>query len=362
MARDGAGSLNMALSEEQTKEIEALCRAMSITRMIDYGMTREKALLAHQRVREGSRWDLVLEAIAHEDELRADAAHDAVTACESWHAAAVSLIFAQMAFNADSDRKRELYRRMTRCFARFAALSKYPATKVEVPYRQGTLFGWHFLPVGERTRASVIVLGGMSGWSTAYRSMAEALCLRGIDCFLVDGPGQGESRLEGGIHADDDVAGGLSRFVDLALMRSPGEKIGLWGNSYGGLLAALTAIRDSRVHACCINGAPPRTEVPPFRTAQEQLAAMFGCRDPDLLTERVSALVFEGRRAPIACATLVLEGGADALVKPGSQSAFLEGNPRSRLKSWPDGEHTIYNHADERNALVGDWFSAVLTT
>lgn len=361
MARDGLGSVNMAISEEQAKEIEALCRAMSVTRMVDYGMTRDKAQLAHQRVREGRPWDLVLEEMAHEEERLAEVADDAALARESWHAAAVSLIFAQMAFNADGDRKRELYRRMTQCFARFAALSNYPATKVEVPYRQGTLFGWHFQPVEERTRASVIVLGGMSGWSTAYRSMAEALCARGIACFLVDGPGQGESRLEGGILADEDVASGLSRFVDLALMRSPGQRIGLWGNSYGGLLAALTAIRDTRVRACCINGAPARTEVPPFRTAQEQLAAMFGCHDPDLLAERVSALVFDGR-VSIACATLVLEGGADALVKPGSQSAFLEGNtdPRSRLKSWPDGEHTLYNHRDERNTLAADWFSAVL--
>ena len=83
---------------------------------------------------------------------------------------------------------------------------------------------------------------------------------------------------------------------------------------------------------------------------------MFGSHDPDLLTERVSALVFDGRRVPIACPTLVLEGGADALVKSGSQCAFLEGNtdPRSRLKSWPDGEHTIYNDGDERYTLVAD--------
>ncbi|WP_439406375.1 hypothetical protein ACNJX9_33845 [Bradyrhizobium sp. DASA03076] len=92
--------------------------------------------------------------------------------------------------------------------------------------------------------------------------------------------------------------------------------------------------------------------MPPFRTAQEQLAAMFGCHDPDLLTERVSALDFDGRRVPIACATLLLEGGTDALVKPGSQSAFREGNtnPRSCLKSWPDGEQTI----GDGTVLLGD--------
>ncbi|MGV7215752.1 hypothetical protein [Bradyrhizobium sp. UFLA05-112] len=151
MAHNGIGSVNMTISEEQAKEIEALCRAMSLSRMVDYGMTREKAQLAHQRVREGRAWDLVLAEMAQEEQRLAEATSDVALARESWHAAAVSIIFAQMAFNTDGERKRELYRRMTQCFARFAALSKYPATKVEVSYRQGSLFGWHFRAVQERS-------------------------------------------------------------------------------------------------------------------------------------------------------------------------------------------------------------------
>jgi alpha-beta hydrolase superfamily lysophospholipase len=304
----------------------------------------------------------VLEELASQEQVGAQAADHAALARESWHAAAVSLIFAQMALNADGDRKRQLYRQMTQCFTRFAALSEYPGTKIEVPYKQGKLFGWHFRSLVEATKKTVIVFGGMSGWSTAYRSMAEALCARGIDCFLVDGAGQGESRLEGGVYADADVTMGFSRFIDLIQMRSPGQRIGLWGNSYGGLLAALTSTRDPRFAACCINCAPLRTEVPPFRTAQEQLSAMFGCEDLNKLAAGVVSLSFDGRRLPLACATLVLEGGADALVKPGSQRGFLEGNvhPKSLMKTWPDGEHTIYNHPAERNTLVADWFQSAL--
>ncbi|QOZ06525.1 S9 family peptidase [Bradyrhizobium sp. CCBAU 51765] len=352
----------MPLSEHVTKEIEALCRAMPITRMVDYGMTREKALRAHREVRAGKRWDLALVEIAQEEQTHAEAAADAALAREHWHAAAASLIFAQMAFNADSDRKRDLYRRMTQCFASFAALSKYPAKKIEVSYRNATLLGWQFQPPDGPSGATVIAFGGMSGWSTAYRSMAEALCVRGIGCLLVDGPGQGESRLEGGVYADADVATGFSRFIDLAVTASADQRIGLWGNSYGGLLAALTAGRDDRVLACCINGAPSRTDVPPFRTAQEQLAAMFGCEDPVSLGRAVAPLAFDPRRTPLSCATLVLEGGADVLVAPGSQRTFLEGNPnpKSRLQAWPDGEHTIYNHPLERNTVVADWFKSVL--
>ncbi len=352
----------MQLTEDQLKQIEALCRAMPITRMVDYGMNREAAELTHRMVREGQAWDAVLEELARQQEAKAQAEEDPAIARELWHTATASLIFAQMAFNADSERKRGLYRQMTRCFTRFAALSEFPVSRIEVPHRHGKLFGWHFHATPGEAAGSVIVFGGMSGWSTAYRSMAEALCQRGLDCLLVDGPGQGDSRLEGGIFADTDVTSGFSRFVDRIQECTPGRPVGIWGNSFGGLFAALAATRDRRVGACCINGGPMLTELPPFRTAQEQFAAMFGESDPAALATILSALAFDSRRAPLSCPTLVLEGGADPLVPLGAQRGFLEGNhhPLSRVETWPDGEHTIYNHPTERNALAAAWFATAL--
>lgn len=352
----------MQLTEEQTKRIDALCRAMSITRMMDYGMSREAAEGTHRMVREGRAWDVMLEELAQQQEAKAQAEEHPATARELWHAAAASLIFAQMAFNADSERKRSLYQQMTRCFTRFAALSEFSVSRVEVPHRHGKLFGWHFHATPGEAAGCVIVFGGMSGWSTAYRSMAEALCQRGLDCLLVDGPGQGDSRLEGGIFADAEVTSGFSRFVDRIQECTPGRPVGIWGNSFGGLFAALTAVRDRRVGACCINGGPLLTEVPPFRTAQEQLAAMFGVSEASDLADILPTLAFNADRAPLTCATLVLEGGADPLVPVGAQRGFLVGNrhPLSRVETWPDGEHTIYNHPVERNALAAAWFATVL--
>ena len=240
-------------------------------------------------------------------------------------------------------------------------MSEFRVSRVEIPYRNGTLFGWHFHTSGEAS-GTVIVFGGMSGWSTAYRSMAEVLCRHGLDCLLVDGPGQGDSRLEGGLFADADVLAGFSRFIDHVLECTPGRPVGIWGNSFGGLFAALTAVRDRRIAACCINGAPTRAEIPPFRTAQEQLAAMFGVGDAAELTSVLPSLVFDAERSPLTCATLVLEGGADPLVPVGTQHRFLDGNcnPRSSVETWPDGEHTIYNHAAARNMLAAAWFAEAL--
>jgi alpha-beta hydrolase superfamily lysophospholipase len=82
----------------------------------------------------------------------------------------------------------------------------------------------------------------------------------------------------------------------------------------------------------------------------------------DLAREMAGALAFDGCRAPIAAPLLVLHGGADRLVGEDEQLRFLDGaDPAtSALRVWPDGEHTLYNHAAERNALTADWFADVL--
>lgn len=89
--------------------------------------------------------------------------------------------------------------------------------------------------------------------------------------------------------------------------------------------------------------------------------AAFGTRDGDTLAATLRQLRFDPSRQPIGCPVLVLHGGADPLVDRGQAQAFAGASARGRLESWPDGEHTIYNHADERDALVGDWLAEVLS-
>lgn len=350
---------------ESSKEVEALRRAMSINRMLDYGMTSEQAERAHRDVVSGPPWDECLETIANaaiERAQSADASGQIAEAAGHWRTASASLIFAQMAFNFDVDRKRELYRRMTDCFVKYAQRAPLLIERIEVPFRGGRLYGWHCQAAEQASSPIVIVFGGMSGWATAYLAMAEALCEVGLSCMLVDGPGQGESRLEGGVYLRADVAEGISCFVNFATKASGGSRIGIWGNSFGGLFAALTAVADTRISACCINGAPVRCEVPPFRTATEQMAAMFGKPNLDELGDIMQALAFDGSASPLSVPTLIIEGGADPLAPLGTQAGFLERNnhPLSRTMTWPDGEHTIYNHPSERNVTVSRWFVETL--
>lgn len=358
---------NTAIVAEPSALTLAQQRAMPVTRMLDYGMDPWDAQVMFDRTSAGEAWDLVAESLAQPWLKRAETAEAAgrrVTAVEAYRHGTAALNFAQMAFNADVARKRELYQRMVHAIEQAAALSAPPIERVE-PTEYGRLTGWLVRPSERPAAATVIVFGGLSGWGMSFQRHADALAARGLATLLVEGPGQGEPRLRHGIYLRADVDRAYSSFVTEALSRPElGGAVGICGNSFGGLFAALTAARDDRIGACCVNGAPSTPTLPEFRNAREQIFAALGTDHADQATALLDALKYDPTHEPIRCPLLVLHGGRDPLASLDDQRAFLAGAApaQSTLKAWADGEHTIYNRAAERSAFVSDWFADQLTT
>jgi alpha-beta hydrolase superfamily lysophospholipase len=342
--------------------VAALHRAMPCTRLVDCGMNPADARALLAATAAGRSWAEVAGELADRRGAAADSAQAAghrLTAARFARWAAGAALFAQMAENDDTPLKRELYGRYSQRVSRVAELAEPAIERVEVPHRDGRLVGWLCLPPSGTAAGTVIVWGGLSGWGAAYLGAAEALTARGLACLLAEGPGQGEPRLVDRLHVDEAVADGFARFLD-AVQADPrlGEATGVQGNSFGGLFSAHLAARDTRVRACVVNGAPAAPQLPPFRTARAQLAAAIGSDDEQRLTAVLDRLRFDPARHRIGCPVLVLHGGADPLVTdPAIQAPFVEAaGPRGELRTWPDGEHTLYNHAAERDATTADWF------
>ncbi|MDI9695508.1 alpha/beta hydrolase [Burkholderia cenocepacia] len=338
----------------------SLQRAMPVTRLLDCGMDYADAVALHARTSAGEPWDVAAEALADAQLARATQAADAghlVTAADAQAMAIADLLFAQMAFNHDVPRKRALYARLVDASHDLARWSDKRIERVEVPFDAARLIGWLVRPATEPIRGTVIVFGGQSGWGFAYWPIARALAARGVATLLAEGPGQGETRLEQRIFVDVDMTAAYRRFVDHVAERVPGP-IGIWGNSIGGLWAASTAASDARIAACCVNGALAAPTLLPFRTFVEQAAAMLGNDDPEAVSANFARMRFSSERDRIACPLLVLHGGADPLIRLDDQQPFLDAatSGDATLRVWPDGEHTIYNHASERTAFACDWF------
>ncbi len=343
--------------------VAALHRGMPYTRLVDCGMNPADARALLAATAAGRRWADVAAELADARSADAESALTAghrLTAVQPAHWAMGAALFAQMAENEDTPLKRELYRRYIQRTARVAELKEPALERVEVSYRHGRLVGWLCLPPSGRAEATVVVWGGLSGWGAAYLGVADVLTARGLACLLAEGPGQGEPRLTDRLYVDERAADGFARFLDV-VEADPrlGNAVGVQGNSFGGLFAAHLVAQDERVAACVVNGAPSSPRLPPFRAARAQFAAALGTDDEEQMTAVLDRLRFDPARHRIDCPVLVLHGGADPLVpEPAVQAPFAEAaGSRGELRAWPDGEHTLYNHAAERDSLVADWFS-----
>lgn len=349
----------MSTSPSSPPPAEVLRRAMPTTRMLDYGMDYADILGLRSLTDAGAGWDEAAERLAtarHEGGRAARRAGHLATAHAAFRSAAADLLVAQMAFNDDAPRKVQLYRRFAAAVADAGAVSEPLWERVRLPFGGGHLFGLLIRPALPAL-GTVIVFGGQSGWGAAYLKAADALNARGLAAFLVEGPGQGESRMTGGLFLDVDVRVAYSAFVDHVLAdTSLGGRVGLWGNSMGGLYAATTAAADQRVSAVCVNGAPARPRLLGFRTFDEQAAAMLGTLDRAAVAATFERLALRPDDR-ISGSVLVLHGARDPIVTLEEQRPFLDAAlGESTLRVWDDGEHTIYNHADERTAYVADWF------
>jgi alpha-beta hydrolase superfamily lysophospholipase len=330
--------------------------------MLDYGVSEADVLGMRRLTEQGEPWDAAAERLA--DGHRAAAAEAVRTrraeaAADEYREEVAILMFAQMPL-ADGTRKRALYDRIAEALAAVNSLQPLWFERFDVPFECGALVGWLVLPEQLPARGAVVVFGGQSGWGAAYSRYADQFREAGIATLLVEGPGQGLTRLQHGVMLDVDIARAYSRFVDVALTDDRIEgHVGLLGNSMGGLFAAKTAAADRRVAACCVNGAPARASLFEFRSFVEQAAAMLGTNDTSVIQANFDRISFDSTDETIECPVMVLHGGRDILFPDVEvQMPFFDAATVDKtVRVWADGDHTIYNHAVERTHLVAEWFA-----
>lgn len=352
------------VGESLRKELDSYRRAMPLQRLIGNGMEYADAHELHALAESGVHWIEVGEWLAERNfalAQRALAAERVATARSHFHHASACLRFAQVAIPRDTVRKRALYRRMVDAFGAAASLTDPPIRKLEIAWRGGVLAGWLMLPRTEARVPVVIQFGGFDGWREEYHRGAEYLVERGIAVLLVDLPGQGETRLFHGLYMDERVHEAVTAIIDhlLALpMLEP--SVGIWGNSMGGCIAAMAAIHDERITACCVNGGTvsPIELVERYSRFSEKIEALTGRADPNEAAAIVRRFDLGEDLPRLTCSLLQLHSVPDQV--------FLLANARrihdesssedKTLLVWEDGDHCIYNHTHEKNGFVADWF------
>ncbi|QNG36909.1 alpha/beta fold hydrolase [Geodermatophilaceae bacterium NBWT11] len=348
----------------------ALIRAMPRHRMVGNGMQATDADELHAGVSAGAAWSEVAARLARRQTrlaVEAMAVGDPVTAREKFLRAAACWSFGQIPLE-DGPAKQAHYRSLVEAFGRAGALLDPPAEHVEVPWAGKSLRGWLLRPHGVVRPPVVMVLGGMDAWREEYAAGAELVRDRGVALFLLDAPGQGETRVLGGLHLDRDVRLALSAAVDHVLADDRlGDRVAVWGNSMGGHLAALLAAQDPRIAACVVTGGtvtPSETHTR-FPRFIGKVQAMLGLQhDEDAARSLMDGLALDAETlSGLTCPLLVQHGKRDAVFKIANARPIhdLAASTDKTWQEWADGDHCVDNHADEKYLEVARWLAPRLT-
>jgi len=209
----------------------------------------------------------------------------------------------------------------------------------------------------------VVQLCGIGGSREEYETGSRYLLERGITALLVDGPGQGETRLFEGLYLDEHVIEAITTFVDVAVAdRNCDGRVGLWGNSAGGWLAALTAGEDPRIAAVCMTGGTDRpTEIlDRYPRYVGELQQMTGHDDPLQARAVIERLTLDRERLrALRCPLHVVHGTPDHVFHVEGARRVYKGATSidKTMTEYADGDHCVSNRSHEKHFLIGDWFA-----
>ena len=351
---------------EWRAEADAHKRAMPLQRLLGNGMDYADAVELYQRVDAGEPWAEAGLRLGEHDLARAESALQAgnTATARSWLLYAASCFrVGQVPLGDDDPRKKAMYKQLISAYGKAGALADPPAEHAEIPYQDGALCGWLLRPAAGGKPPVVIVMGGFDGWREEYHIGATYLLERGLAVFLVDGPGQGETRLFHGLHMKPGVEKAFSTMIDY-LHADPriAPTVGIWGNSMGGYLAALTAATDPRIAACVVNGGTTRPveTVERYRRFITKVQLLLGIDDPDVARQVMGTFVLDqDLLGALRCPLLVLHGTPDQVFLIDNARALYDqaGTADKAFREFPDGDHCIYNHSHEKHTIIGDWLA-----
>ncbi len=127
---------------------------------------------------------------------------------------------------------------------------------VEIPFEHSTMRGLLLIPEGApKDVPVVIVVAGATGYKEENYTAALKLWERGIATLSFDGPGQGEAMLfRDYVLTVDNYERAVKAAMDFVRAdERVGDKIALYGISYGGYLAARAACFFSDELAACVS-------------------------------------------------------------------------------------------------------------
>lgn len=345
------------------QEINATIRTLPIDRAIPNGLDVNDFVVLMQEFEKGGDYADICENLGDNWRALADKAikqEHFMTGRTFYLNAVAAYRVGQYTIIPDNDKKLGMYRKLIDCHREAAKLYNPQIERIEVPYKGGRMAGWLRMPPNTEGKVPVVIsIGGADGWREEHHNYSSYYAERGLAYLMIDGPGQGETRLFNKMYMELNNEEALNEIVEYVSMDNRFSKIGMIGYSFGGYLVARTAAVSKKLDACVINGGSytPKEIISFIPHFSRVFSALSNKKDNEL-EEFIDNMTMEGHAQNITCSLLVNHGIPDPLFKvEGVERIYKEaGSTDKILKLWKDGNHCVTNHATETITLVTDFF------
>jgi esterase/lipase len=351
----------------RSAEDQAALEQFSLERVMAYGVHHADGVELRGRVAARGGWQSTATEMA-EDCLSPPeglaAPESPATRANRLYRASALLRMRQIMMLSDNDERREIFARAAELYRQAAEISG-DREKVVIDTEGGPLVGWCYPSQRGRAAACAVVIGGVEAWAMDFGDLGLELARRGVETLVVDGPGQGETRLIHRHYLTSTWVRSYQGAIDYLVKRTEGAPLGLVGNSLGGATALRLASQDDRVVACCDNGGPKAIGRPPANLSYPpKLAAFCGQVTQAQAAEILPSLSPMSSDASVSCPLLIVHGALDHLVSTVDARSLFDWakSADKQMVIYSDGDHCVYNHTDDKHNLICDWVFDRLVT
>jgi dienelactone hydrolase len=252
------------------------------------------------------------------------------SAGDKYRRAAVYYIQAERMQQPKFEPRKKAYAAFLECFGKYISLTARKCTRVEIPYKDGSLPALYIpadgLKPGERAPCMVHFDGLDVLKEIIYlMGVPEALAQRGVATLVVDHPGVGEALRLRNLHNFPETEVPAAAAVDYLETRADVDpkRIGMMALSLGGYMAPRAAAFEPRF-ACCVawganydwgaiqRGRAANKEASlPVPHYWDHVGWVFGKNSLDEIMEMSYKLTLKGILDRIRCPILVVHGEND---------------------------------------------------
>lgn len=292
-----------------------------------------------------------------------------VTASEFYGNACACYRLADYGIQGLTEEKKRIYAKVPLSFQKSKALSPYEKVEViEIPFEGKSLPGYFVIPDNCPKDSPVMVfIPGATGFKEENYCTALKFWERGIPFIIFDGPGQGESLYFRDIYYTvDNYEKACQAVIDYVKADDRvGDKIALYGISYGGYLATRCAcFLNDDIFGLIVRGGSAATDqltMHPFAGRERFYLEGFKLKFNEFDDEKAAEISHQMTCVPylsnITVPTLIIHSEVDEIV--GTEGAHqiydMISSKDKEYAEYPGDVHCVDDQHEKVSSYAADW-------